>query len=216
MSTQPGFVDGILAMIAERRDVLTELETAILKVQRVFSAPVTAALSVPPGPAAVPAPAKQLVGRVARVSKRASQRPSTASARTRPRVDRGEVTAAIDAFLDKQRRPTTMAAVVSAAGANPAIVRGILDQMVQARTLVRTGSRAGMRLGRPAVMAAETSEGNYILDSLAHFGLESLHGKHISSSASAGVNGFASVTVGMVLCAGSVGLGSHPNRHPTL
>lgn len=165
MSTQPGFVDGILAMIAERRDALTELESAILKVQRMFSAPVAAAIYVTPAePPAVVPPAKQLVGRVARTPKRTPARASAASVRTRPMVERSDETsdleAAVLAFLSRQTTPTTFAVTVAGVRANKAAVRKVLEGLVSDGRVVRRGVRRGQRLGLPAVMAAETSEGD--------------------------------------------------------
>ena len=145
-TTSPNFVDGVLAFISERRDALTELETSISKVQHLFGMPLPVeSLAAPlPPPRRLAAPAR------AELARRRTARTTRAG---RPDVER-----AVSTFLDRQKRPTTMAAVVAAAKVTPAVVRPILEAMVAAGTLVRTGNRASLRLGRPAVMGSTTVE----------------------------------------------------------
>ena len=149
-SAQPSFVDGILGMIVERRDALSELEAVVVKVRDVFSRPIVpvavASLPSTPARAALPlrAPAPVTVAK---------------AGSPRARINRDDVAARVGDFLDRQTRPTTMAAIVAHAKATPAVVRDVLDQMVAARTVVRTGTRVSLRIGRPEVMA-ETSEGD--------------------------------------------------------
>lgn len=143
---QLNFIDGVLAFITERRDALTELETSIRKVQHLFGMPVT-----PGSVTTIEAPApRQLTP-----ATRTPGRPATARRATRASSD---VESKISAFLDKQKRPTTFAAVVQAAGRGPGAVRKVLARMVAAKTLIQTGSRRSLVMGRPSVMSAENSE----------------------------------------------------------
>lgn len=153
MTPSPDSIDLVLGMIAERRDVLTNLETALLDVRRVFGQPFVVPLPQvgetprPALPAPVtPAPARRVKANVA---------PPPPTFGPKPRAKREDIGPRVLSFLSDQAAPVRFAQIAAGIGvANKAYVRGALNALVDAGKVVRRGVKAGQTIGLPRVMAA--------------------------------------------------------------
>lgn len=154
MTTSPDSIETVLGMIAERRDVLTNLEAALLDVRRVFGPsflvmrPDVIVADTPTAPLAVPASTSTV---------RRAKPPVNAPA---PRIglkQQGkleDIGARALAFLGHQTRPVRFAQIAAGIGSSNKNLRAALNALVDAGKVVRRGIKAGQTIGLPTVMAS--------------------------------------------------------------
>lgn len=170
MTQQPDALDGILAVLDERAAALQDVAGALRRAQAVFAQPFALELGrlltagAGPAPVAALPPASDPAPQPRKVTRKPRERatmaaPTAARPQSRQRSDRPALRQAIEAYLDRVKEPATMAALVAEVGTYAQAVRTVIDALVAEGSVIRTGTRNSLRIGRPAVMGRHGTSG---------------------------------------------------------
>ena len=165
MTTQPDPIDGILAMIADRQQALSELAASIQKCRALFGRPFSVEVSIPSAMLAEPAreasaPVRQTRKALPRrvetpvpVSRRVAPAPPVVAHGRRKRYDTAEIEARLLASLKGARGGRNVAETIKGTGLSEPTVRPVLKALLASGAVVGVGGEKRLsRIGLPELM----------------------------------------------------------------